>query len=444
MHTSTTGYILIVDDTPANIEVVSETLMDAGFEVASVLSGERALNHMQYNEPNLILLDIMMPGIDGFETCQRLKANPKTHHIPIIFMTALADIDSKVKGFELGAVDYITKPFQEKEILVRVKTHLHLRSLTKNLEQQVAERTAQLSQALKDLQTSQIQLVQSEKMSALGQLVAGVAHEINNPVGCINGNISYVEEYIKDLLEIIDLYQQYYPQPITAIQEKFHAVDLDYLREDLPKLVQSLQESTNRICNISTSLRTFSRTDSDRPICCNIHEGIDSTLLILKHRLKANDSRPAIQVIKNYSKIPEIECYPGQLNQVFMNLLANAIDAIEQSNQKRSFEDILIKPNWIKISTEAQIEHEKESALVSHIIIRIQDNGIGMSELIKQKIFNYLFTTKGVGKGTGLGLTIAHQIVIEKHNGSIQVNSTPEEGTEFVITIPNRTKNEKE
>ncbi|HBE35527.1 MAG TPA: hybrid sensor histidine kinase/response regulator, partial [Cyanobacteria bacterium UBA11368] len=310
--------ILIVDDTPANLEVISDTLSDAGFEVAIAPSGERAFKQLQLQLPDLILLDVMMPIMDGFEVCQQLKANPITQDIPVIFMTALSDTESKTKGFELGAVDYITKPFQEAEVLARVKTHLQLRRLTKNLEQQVAQRTSELNRALQALQSSQLQLVQSEKMSALGNLVAGIAHEINNPLGFVNGNVNHIEEYTKDLLGLLDLYQQHYPQPIDAIQAEEEAIDLDYLREDLPKLIRSTQEGIKRITNISTSLRTFSRADSDRPIPFNLHDGIDSTLLILKHRLKANETRPEIEVITNYGLIPKVECFAGQLNQVFM------------------------------------------------------------------------------------------------------------------------------
>ena len=224
-------------------------------------------------------------------------------------------------------------------MLARVKTHLQLRRLTKNLEQQVAQRTSELNRALQALQSSQLQLVQSEKMSALGNLVAGIAHEINNPLGFVNGNVNHIEEYTKDLLGLLDLYQQHYPQPIDAIQAEEEAIDLDYLREDLPKLIRSTQEGIKRITNISTSLRTFSRADSDRPIPFNLHDGIDSTLLILKHRLKANQTRPEIEVITNYGLIPKVECFAGQLNQVFMNILSNAIDALEDKIKKSGMDN---------------------------------------------------------------------------------------------------------
>jgi signal transduction histidine kinase len=421
----------VVDDTPANLEVICETLGDAGYEVITAIDGDRALRRIQTNLPDLILLDVQMPGIDGFETCQRLKADPATANIPVIFMTALSDTDSKVKGFALGAVDYVTKPFQEQEMLARVKTQLQLWQLTKNLEQHITERTAELKTALDQLHHSQLQLVQSEKMSALGNLVAGVAHEINNPVGFIAGNLQPAQDYVQNLLQLIALYQQELPHPSATLQAAIDKIDLDYLQEDLPKLLISMREGVNRIRNISTSLRTFSRADCDRPIPFNIHEGIDSTLMILQHRLKANEFRPAIEVIKHYGEIPQIECYVGQLNQVFMNILANAIDALEEVTQKRSIENI--KTNQITICTQLTDDPQL-------VQLRIQDNGIGMSQEVKQRIFDNLFTTKDIGKGTGLGLAIAYQIVTEKHNGLLDVNSTPGQGTEFLVTLPVKTQ----
>ncbi|MEG4503386.1 AAA family ATPase [Microcoleus sp. F6_B4] len=284
-------------------------------------------------------------------------------------------------------------------------------------------------QALTDLKQAQLKIVQSEKMSALGNLVAGVAHEINNPVGFLAGNITPALDYINDLFGLLDLFEQEYPNYTAAIQEEIEAIDLDYIREDLPKLVGSMREGVKRIKGISTSLRIFSRGDSARPVACNIHEGIDSTIMILKHRLKANDTRPEIRVIKEYGDLPEVECYAGPINQVFMNLLANAIDALEESNTRRSYAEIKINHNQIIINTELSEAQQKA-------IIRIKDNGIGMSETVRQKVFDDLFTTKGVGKGTGLGLAIARQIVVEKHGGTIEVNSVLGEGTEFTISLP--------
>jgi len=277
------------------------------------------------------------------------------------------------------------------------------------------------------LEQSQIQLVQSEKMSALGNLVAGVAHEINNPIGCIVGNVGAAQDYINDLLGIIDLYQERLPEPGEKIEEELEAIDLDYLREDLPKLIKAMKDGGARITSISQSLRTFSRVDSDTQQNFNLHEGIDSTILILRHRLKANENRPAIEVVTDYGKIPEIACFPGQLNQVFMNILANAIDALDESNTGRSLAELQAHPNRITIRTSL------ENAQVK---ITIADNGKGMSEDVKSRIFDHLFTTKAVGKGTGLGLAIARKIVVEKHGGTIEVHSHQGEGTEFAIVLP--------
>ncbi|MBD2415592.1 serine/threonine protein kinase [Nostoc calcicola FACHB-389] len=294
------------------------------------------------------------------------------------------------------------------------------------LYQRSQENAQQLQHSLRDLQQMQLQLVQSEKMSALGNLIAGVAHEINNPVGFIAGNIQPAVNFIKDLFHLIDLYQKKFPHPGTEIVEEIAAIDLEYLREDLPKLIDSMKLGVNRILSISNSLRTFSRADTEHKVAFNIHEGIDSAILILKHRLKASENHPEIQIVKDYGNIPLIECFPGQLNQVFMNLLANAIDALEEANIGCDFQEI---NNKIQIHT--CLNEDK-----NQVLIRIQDNGVGMSDKVKQKIFEHLFTTKAVGKGTGLGLAIAWQIIVEKHGGTLEVNSVQGEGSEFVIQIP--------
>ncbi|MBP0030774.1 AAA family ATPase [Roseofilum sp. Guam] len=281
----------------------------------------------------------------------------------------------------------------------------------------------QLEQSLEDLQQAQLQLVQSEKMSALGNLMAGVAHEINNPVGFIAGNIEPAGDYLEDLLGLLELYEQEYPHPSEIIQAEREAIDLEFLRSDLPQLMDSMQEGTDRIRHISRSLRTFSRTDKEYKVPFNLHEGIESTLLILKHRLKANDERPAIAIVKDYGELPEVECFPGQLNQVFMNLIANAIDALDEGNQGRSFDEIA---NQIKIST---------SATAQEVTICIADNGMGMPDEVKERIFEQGFTTKAVGKGTGLGMAIAKSIVEEKHGGAIICNSELGKGTELVVSL---------
>ncbi|MGL5063694.1 MAG: sensor histidine kinase, partial [Microcoleus sp.] len=292
--------------------------------------------------------------------------------------------------------------------------------------QQLSHKSQQVEQALAELQTMQLQLVQNEKMSALGNLVAGVAHEINNPVGCIIGNVNATQDYMNDLLGIIDRYQEKFPQPGADLESELEDIDIDYVREDLPKLIQAMKDGGSRIKSISKSLRTFSRADSDTKQLFNLHEGIDSTLLILRHRLKANESRPAIEVVTNYAKLPEIACFPGQLNQVFMNILANAIDALDESNTGRSFAEIQANPDRITIETKIE---------GNCVTIAIADNGLGIPEAVKTRIFDHLFTTKAVGKGTGLGLAIVRQIIVEKHGGTIEVDSVLGKGTTFAIKL---------
>jgi signal transduction histidine kinase len=287
------------------------------------------------------------------------------------------------------------------------------------LENRVKERTQELEKTVEELHRTHAQMVQSEKMSSLGQLVAGVAHEINNPVNFIHGNLSHVKQYMRNLLDVIALYQQDQPKPPPEIIEVIEQLELDFIQEDLPKLLDSMKVGTDRIRQIVLSLRNFSRLDEADMKQVNIHEGIDSTLVILGNRLKNQDSGSEIQVIKNYGDLPPSECYAGQLNQVFMNLIVNAIDALEDSPEKHKkivISTSLVDAEWVRIT--------------------IADNGSGMPESVQQKVFDPFFTTKPVGKGTGMGLSISYQIITEKQKGRLSCSSTIGEGTQFMVEIP--------
>lgn len=450
LTTNYQGEIIIVDDIPANLHLLANILKESSYKVRPFPSGKLALAGIKHSQPDLILLDIQMPNMDGYQVCEQLKASEISRDIPVIFISALNEALDKVKAFSVGGIDYITKPFQAEEILARVNTHLQLSSLQRMLQQenylqakQLEAQNAQLhlmnstlrkvNQELKlkynQLQQAQLQLVQSEKMATLGQLVAGVAHEINNPVGFIAGNLTHTSEYTQDLINHLKLYQQQYPQSVPEIEKNAKEIDLQYLVEDLPNTINSMKVGIDRIESISTSLRSFSRSDTTNLVKVNLHEGIDSTLLILKHRLKVNKYRPAIEIIKEYGDLPEVECYPGQLNQVFMNIIANAIDALDESTQVSSQDELKANPHQITISTKVLSDHNS-------IAIHIKDNGIGMSEELQEKVFEYLFTTKGVNKGTGLGLSISLQIVQEKHQGKLTCISALGKGTEFIIELP--------
>ncbi len=432
--------ILIVDDEPVNRQVLVNYLSLHHYEISEASSGLEALTLLEEGlKPDLILLDVMMPRMTGYEVTRKIRETWQANELPIVLLTARNQVSDLVVGLEAGANDYLTKPIAKEELLARIKTHcsqagIFLENARLYLELQASEarereRAVQLEQSLQQLQQMQLQVVQSEKMASIGQLVAGVAHEINNPIGFIAGNLSYAEISIQDLIHLLMLYEQHYPQPGPAIAAEIEKIDLPYLIQDLPKLISSLKVGTDRIRNLSTSLRIFSRADTSAKVAFNLHEGIDSTLIILKHRLKANEQRPEITLIKEYGDLPLVNCYPGQLNQVFLNLLANAIDALDESTQGQSYHKTDTNPRQITIRTDVSQDGQ-------WAIVRIKDNGTGMTEAVKQKVFDYLFTTKPVGKGTGLGLSISRQIVMEKHGGKLTCISSPEEGSEFIIEIP--------
>ncbi|MGI0493406.1 PAS domain S-box protein [Alkalinema pantanalense CENA528] len=316
----------------------------------------------------------------------------------------------------------------EIELLQAVGDQLSIAIDQADLYAQTRAKSQELELTLQELQRTQAQMVHHEKMSSLGQLVAGIAHEINNPVNFIHGNISYAAEYTQDLLGLIELYQKDYPNPTPAIAEHIEEIDLEFLCQDLLKLLGSMRVGTERIREIVKSLRLFSRLDESDIKSVDVHEGIDSTLMILQNRLKGKPNCPGIQVIKQYGTLPQVECYAGQLNQVFMNVLTNAIDALEERDSHRTIPEMEAQPSQITITTSLVDSQWVE--------IAIADNGPGIPEEIQSRIFDPFFTTKPVGQGTGMGLSTSYQIIADRHQGSLTCTSMLKQGTTFVIRIP--------
>jgi two-component system NtrC family sensor kinase len=497
MLSSKSELILIVDDTPVNLDVISDALIDAGFEVAIATSGERMFKQLQWQLPDLILLDVRMPIMDGFEICQRLKARENFRDIPIIFMTALSDTESKTKGFELGAVDYITKPFQETEVLARIKTHLQLRRLTKELEQQVThrtmelelanhqlaeysqtlekrviERTQELSQTLVELQTMQQELIQSEKMAALGQLTASIAHEINTPLGVIRNATSNIiaanqislqqlpkilqnlspQQYLEfqDLINTAiekhpslsttaerqlrrQLHSELVAQGIdnaariaTQLSQMQISLDLDHYQSILRdphcydilqvayhlvlqhQSTSGIQLEVDRAAKIVFALKTYSH-QSDRDEK-SLTQITDGIEVALT--LYQNLFKQGIELVRHYAEIPPILCNPDEMTQVWVNLIDNAIYAIGQQGK-----------------LEIAVTQKENRA-----IVEITDSGDGIEMEMQAKIFEPFVTTKPRGEGSGLGLDIVRKIV-QKHDGEIQVRSQQGETT-FSVWLP--------
>jgi two-component system, NtrC family, sensor kinase len=445
MSHSSPARILVVDDHPDNLDLLEVVLERQHYNVFRAVSGTEALNCVELVSPDLILLDIMMPDMDGYEVCEHLKKNPETQNIPVLFISALNDARDKVRAFQVGGMDYITKPFQIKEVLARVAHHLMIRRLQQDLAVQNAQLQAEiearkqveieltqkrdrLEQALQDLNRAQVQMIQTEKMSSLGQLVAGVTHEINNPINFIQGNLSHTASYTQQLLDLIAAYQSAFPELPASLRSQTKAMDLDFIRADLPKLISSMEVGTARIVAIVQSLQVFSRLDESALQCTDIHEGIESALLLLQHRLAANGVRSDVEICRDYGSLPKVECYAGQLNQVFMHLLSNALDALDEAGKQT--DEVVPTPSMaIKIITKPLDNH--------WIQIQIRDTGLGIPESARSRMFDPFFTTKPIGKGTGLGLSTSYQIIQIQHGGRI-LESRSNGETIFSLEIPQR------
>ena len=412
--------LLIVDDVPANLGVVVDSLDEHGLRVLVAQDGEEGLRRAALVRPDLILLDVMMPGIDGFEVCRRLKADAATRDIPVIFMTALADTANKLAGFAAGGVDYVTKPFDTTEVLARVSTHLALRAA----QAQLAARNLQLQQSFDELQGAQrrlddvqAQLLQSEKMAAVGLLAAGVAHEINNPIGFVSSNIFSLERYVVELIAVIAAYApadevlaRAAPHLLETIRAAREHAELDYLKEDLIALIGESKDGLARVKKIVEDLKDFSHVGESAWQFAGLNEELESTLNIVAHEIKYKAT-----LTKEYGTLPDIECVPSELNQVFMNLLVNAAQAIAEHGA-------------IHLRTGADAEE---------VWVEIADSGSGIAPEHLTHIFDPFFTTKPVGVGTGLGLALSYATV-QKHHGRIDVASVPGRGTTFHIRLPLR------
>ncbi|MEP6489649.1 response regulator [Microcoleus vaginatus GB2-A3] len=437
--------ILFVDDEPDLESLICQKfrqkIRTGEYQVFFAHNGVEALSTLREQpDIDIILTDINMPVMDGMALLAKL--NELVTMVKTVVISAYGDLGNIRKAMNGGAFDFLIKPinFQDLEITIN-KTLCHVQQLKENerarqereekLRQSEArerEKAIQLELALQNLQRTQSQLIQTEKMSSLGQLISGIAHEINNPVNFIYGNLSYVNDYTHQLLSLITLYQVHDAHNYPEIEALIEKIELEFIKEDMPKMLSSMKLGAERIRQIVLTLRNFSRLDEAEMKPVNIHEGIDSSLVILQSQLKAKPNSSSIQVIKEYGDLPQIECYACQLNQVFMNLLSNGIYALNHYDKKLSPEPIKNEPRTITIAT-SMLNRE-------WVRISFKDNGPGMTSDVINRLFNPFFTTKPVGEGTGLGLSISYQIVVEKHGGDLKCFSQPDRGAEFVIEIP--------
>ncbi|MDY7019942.1 MAG: ATP-binding protein [Cyanobacteriota bacterium] len=407
-------FIVDLDSFIDKIVALAEATQEEQQEAIEVLARASA------TQIKIILTSILLSGLTGLflmYIISRILLRP----LEEITQTTTQSIQQK--NFDLA----VTVSSQD-EVGVLAQTFNAYMQFVKELLTKSETTNQKLKATLKELNLTQAQMIQQEKMSSLGQLVAGIAHEINNPVNFIHGNLTHVEQYSQDLLKLVELYQQQYPNPGKEIERETEEIDLEFIQTDLPKTISSMKIGSDRIREIVLALRIFSRLQEAEVKAINIHEGLDSTLMILQHRLKASPERAEIQVIKDFGQLPLVECFSGLLNQVFMNILSNAIDALEDLSTERTAQKPIQHPSQIKIST----------ALVNEkwVKIAIADNGIGIPQEIQQQIFDPFFTTKPVGKGTGMGMSISYQIITERHHGKLECFSTEGQGTEFVILIP--------
>jgi two-component system NtrC family sensor kinase len=410
--------ILFIDDTPANLEILIRIFQKESYKVRAVTSGQKGIRAAENDPPDIILLDVNMPDMNGYEVCRLLKQSENLKHIPVIFISALTETFDKVAAFESGGIDYITKPIQIQEALARVKTHLSLRRYQQLLE----TRNKDLNEALNQLKETQSQLINSEKMASLGVLTAGIAHEINNPISFIYTSSLGLVKNIQFLLDLQNRYDEILSKSdvslLKEIKEYQSEHDFSERLSELTSLSENINNGAKRISGIVKSLRVFSRIDETDMKEIDLHEAIDSTLVLLQHKIINR-----IRIVKEYNSIPPICCFPARISQVLMNILSNAVESIETKPEMNENEQIIINTGLITIN-------DNEFA-----VIQIRDSGTGIPTENIKKVFDPFFTTKPVGKGMGLGLSISNNIIRE-HGGKIEVTSQEGFGASFNILLP--------
>ena len=413
--------ILIVDDKPENIRFLSDFLSKQNYQIRKAINGQAALMAVKILLPNLILLDINMPGMGGYEVCKSLKNDPETSSIPIIFLSAGDDITDKIQAFQVGGIDYITKPFHLEEVLVRVQTQLTVQQLQNELK----NKNEQLKNTIIDLKNTQYELIQKEKLVNASRITAGISHEINNPLSFILGNLNPAVEYTQILINVIQHYQQAFPNGTPEINNLIDEIDLDFLIEDFTMIMNSIRTGAERINSVVSAMYIFSRLNQSGIKQFNICESIDSVLITLSNKITLENEESLISVSRNYQDIPMLMGYANLFNQALLNLIQNAIDSFD-SDLISMMDSLFIPTIWITTKTTE----------ANQIIISIKDNGIGISEENIVHLFEPFFTTKVIGKGVGLGLFTSHQIISEIHKGTLTYHNCPEGGSEFVIEIP--------
>lgn len=419
--------ILIIDEDVQTQEKFQNILQERGYEVTTADSTASVLANIENIRPQLIIYAWMSDKVDALSAIKHLKNYPDLASAFYLLFTQPQLLKSQFLDWETLIDDWLFAPIDAEEFDLRVS-----RGLTKykTSSERQNSNSPQLQQALSDLRLAQERLIQSEKFSSLGQMISGITHEINNPVSVVKGNVSHAADYAQDLIDLIELYGEEYSDPTPEIQDRIEEIDLEFLLEDLPQVIESMKSGAERIRQLVESLRNIYRVDDSEERTVDLHQIIDDIILILQPQLKGKKGR-AINLVKDYGKLPEVKCYPGQLNQVFMNLLNNAIDALEDKRMETTSEE-----PTIRVKTELASADNTDLPTASRAIIRIKDNGTGISEAIQNQIFEPFFSTKPLGTGTGFGLNICHQIVVETHRGQLECVSQPGEGTEFIISLP--------